>query len=57
MEFLATTSFAMEGVLKNELTLLGFEVERTTPGLCLFAQISMLSFGQMRVFEARSASS
>ncbi len=36
MEFLATTSFAMEGVLKNELTLLGFEVERTTPGLCLF---------------------
>ncbi len=36
MEYLATTSFAMEGVLRNELTLLGYDVERTTPGLCLF---------------------
>ena len=36
MEYLATTSFAMEGVLKNELTLMGYEVERTSPGQCLF---------------------
>lgn len=36
MEFVATTSFALEGVVKNELLLMGYEVERVLPGFCLF---------------------